>query len=304
MTGELHFQAIPITLDFRQRTLFRFALAVSVFLHIAGFLTSPYWQPIPRAAEDIVTVDLADIPAEEMPKLPRMQIEEPTPDVPQAIRTPSPTVPKSPPPSREMIRKRVASRGLLKMLPKEKEGSGPVGDPLSGIKVPSDIRLPSKSTPVPADYRPSGSLDEDVAAVKRKNPGIGKQVAAAPKSSTVLASKIFFTDAGLEGEISGGIDDRNRSIGQIAATVKQYRSGIKYVYNKELITNPSLSGKLTVSFVIRPDGAVERPEIRQSSLNWPSLEKAVLKRMQHWKFPKSQGAPVRVTFPFVFHPEM
>lgn len=304
MNGELHFQAIPITLDFRQRTLFRFALAVSVFLHIAGFLTSPYWQPIPRAAEDIVTVDLADIPAEEMPKLPRMQIEEPTPDVPQAIRTPSPTVPKSPPPSREMIRKRVASRGLLKMLSKEEEGSGPPGDPLSGIKVPSDIRLASKNKPIPSDYRPRGSLDEEVAAVKKKKPGIGKQVAATSKSSTALASKTFITDAGLEGEISGGIDDRNRSIGQIAATVKQYRSGIKYVYNKELITNPSLSGKLTVSFVIRPDGAVERPEIRQSSLNWPSLEKAVLKRMQHWKFPKSQGAPVRVTFPFVFHPEM
>jgi TonB family protein len=302
MNGELHFQAIPITLDFRQRTLFRFALAASLLLHIAGFLTSPYWQPISRTAEDIVTMDLAEIPAEEMPKLPPMKIEEPTPKVPRAIRTPSPAVPKPPPPSREMIRKRVASRGLLKMLSKEKEGSGPVGDPLSGIKVPS--RLASKSKPVPSDYRPRGSLDEEVAPVKKKKPGIGKQVAATSKSSTALASKTFITDTGLEGEISGGIDDLNRSIGQIAATVKQYRSGIKYVYNKELLTNPRLSGKLTVSFVIRPDGTVERPEIRKSSLNWPSLEKAVLKRMRHWKFPKSRGAPVRVTFPFVFHPEM
>jgi TonB family protein len=172
-----------------------------------------------------------------------------------------------------MIRKRVASRGLLKMLSKEEEGSGPLGDPLSGIKVPSDIRLASKNKPIPSDYRPRGSLDEEVAAVKKKKPGIGKQVAATSKSSTSLASKTFITDAGLEGEISGGIDDRNRSI-------------------------------LTVSFVIRPDGSVERPEIRQSSLNWPSLEKAVLKRMRYWKFPKSRGAPVRVTFPFVFHPEM
>jgi hypothetical protein len=30
----------------------------------------------------------------------------------------------------------------------------------------------------------------------------------------------------------------------------------------------------------------------------------VRKRMQHWKFPRSPGGPVRVVFPFVFHPEM
>lgn len=304
MNGELHFQAFPISLDFRQRSLFRFALAASLLLHVVGFLTSPYWQPIPREAEKIVTVDLANIPAEEMPKLPPMQVEEPAPDVPPAIRTPSKTVSPPPPPSREVIRKRVASRGVLKMLSGEKEGSGPLGDPLSGIKVPSDIRLASRGKPAPPDYPPTGTLNEEIDAAKRKKPGIGKQVAAASRSSTALASKIFITDAGLEGEISGGIEDRNRSIGQIAATVKQYRSGIKYVYNKELLTNPSLSGKLTVSFVIRPDGSVERPEIRQSSLNWPSLENAVLKRMRHWKFPKSSGAAVRVTFPFVFHPEM
>jgi TonB family protein len=302
MDGKLYLQAFPMSPDLRQRTLFRFSLAASFLLHVVGFLTSPYFQPTLREAENIVTVDLADIP--EMSKLPRMPVEEPTPDVPPAIRTPSSTVSTPPPPSREMIRKRVASRGILGMLSREYEGSGPVGDPLSGIKVPSDIRLAPRSSTAPADFRPTGAPNENIYSAKRKKPGIGKHVDAASKSSTNLASKVFLTDAGLEGEISGGIDDRNRSIGQIAATVKQYRSGIKYVYNKELLANPSLSGKLTVSFVIRPDGSVEKPEIRKSSLNWPSLENAVLMRMRHWKFPKSSGAPVRVTFPFVFHPEL
>jgi len=30
----------------------------------------------------------------------------------------------------------------------------------------------------------------------------------------------------------------------------------------------------------------------------------VKKRMQHWKFARGAGGPVRVVFPFVFHPEM
>lgn len=302
MNGELPFQTFPVALDFRQRSLFRLALFASVVFHFAGFLTSPYWQPTPRTGEEIMMVDLAELPAEEMPKVPRLPVEEPAPVAPQAIRAPSANVPPPPPPSREAIREKVATRGVLRMLSRETGSSGPAGDPLSGIKLPSDIRLASRGPSAPGDYRPRGPIEETDPG--KKNPGIGKHVATAAKSSTTLASKIFVTDSGLEGEISGGIDDRNRSSGAIAATVKQYRSGIKYVYNKELLANPALSGKLVVSFVILPDGSVESPEIRQSNLNWPSLEDAVLKRMRHWKFPKSSGAPVRVTFPFVFHPEM
>jgi len=86
--------------------------------------------------------------------------------------------------------------------------------------------------------------------------------------------------------------------------VKQYQGGIKYAYNRELLSNPALSGKMLVSFSIRPDGSVESVEIRQSTLGWPPLDEAVKKRMQHWKFPRSAGGTVRVVFPFVFHPEM
>ncbi len=302
MNADLPFQTFPIGFDPRQRSLFRLALTASAVLHIVGFLTSPYWQPDPRTGEEIMMVALTDLPAEEMPPVPRMQVREPAPVASPAVRSPSPDVLPPPPPSREAIREKVAARGVLKMLSRETGKSGPAEDPLPAIRLPSDIRLASRGTPAPGDYRPRGPVEETNPG--RKNPGIGKQVATAAKSSTALSSKVFVTDSGLEGEISGGIDDQNRSSGAIAATVKQYRSGIKYVYNKELLANPALSGKLVVTFVILPDGSVESPEVRQSNLNWPSLEDAVLKRMRHWKFPRSSGAPVRVTFPFVFHPEM
>jgi TonB family protein len=194
-----------------------------------------------------------------------------------------------------MIREKLATQGLLKTL------SAPTfSDPSSGIRIPKDVPVSAKAT---ANSYPV-ARDEDPPVVPGKAPGIARQLASVSKSPKVLASQVFRTDTGLEGSISGGIDDESRTVGAIAATVSQYRSGIKYAYNNELLKNPNLSGKITVAFIILPNGSVESAQVRQSSVNWPPLEDAVLKRLSHWKFPRSKGASVQVVFPFVFHPEM
>ncbi len=109
----------------------------------------------------------------------------------------------------------------------------------------------------------------------------------------------------MDAEISGSIDDQSRSAQAIMSAVKNYQSGIKYAYTQELLKNQSLSGKITVEFVIRPDGSVESVDIKQSSVNWPPLEEAIKKRISlRWNFGQSKGGPVKVAFPFVFHPEM
>jgi len=281
--------------------MFRLAVAVSLLFHFMGFLTSPYWQPVPERLPDVLTVDIAEIPASELPSVPSM-LTEPSPAV-AAAEPPVSKAPPPPPPSREQIRERVASKGVLGMLSRGRAGSGGA-DPLSRIQVPQEIRVASRTPPAEEDYRPRGAPPGDLFARKTATPGIGRQIASSEQSSTRLSSQVFRTDSGLEGEIQGSIDDRNRSVGAIASTVRSYQSGIKYVYNRELLSNPGLSGKITVAFVILPDGKVQSAEIRSSSMNWPALEEAVIRRMRHWKFPKSEGGPVRVTFPFVFHPEM
>jgi len=276
--------------------MFRLAVAVSAVFHVLGLLTSPYWQPSPANLPDVVAVEIAEIPASELPSIPALPPEP-------AKTTATPASPPPPPPTREMLRERVASKGVLGILSRGRKGSGGA-DPLSRIHVPSEIRVASRTSPSEEDYRPRGAPPGELFARKASRPGIGRQIEASAQSSTALSSQLFRTDSGLEGEISGSIDDRNRSAGAIASTVRQYQSGIKYVYNKELLSNPGLSGKITVAFVILPDGKVVSAEIRSSTVNWPELEQSVIRRMRHWKFPKSEGGPVRVTFPFVFHPEM
>jgi TonB family protein len=277
---------------------FRAAVAFSVLLHLAMLLTSPYWQSRSTTRDDIVQIDIAEIPKEEIPQIPEAAVRAPEavpPPPPRPKAAPAEAAPSAePPPTREAIREKVASQGILRVL-------GGKTDPLPAIRVPSDLRpAPPKATASPGDYAPRAAEEGG----KAKNPGIDRQLAATSRAPKAMSSQTFRTDTGLEAEVSGAAEEPSRSFQAIAATVKQYQSGIKYVYNRELLSNPNLGGKMLVAFVIQPDGSVDSVEVRQSTLNWPALDEAVRKRMQHWKFPRSPGGPVRVVFPFVFHPEM
>jgi len=280
---------------------FRIAVALSVALHFAVLMTSPYWQTRPDAGERIVEIDIAEMPKEEIPAIPEVRVRAPEavpppPPRPSAAAMDPPSSAGTAPPSREAIREKVASRGILKML-----GEKGAADPLQSIRLPGDLRPPPpRANPSPGDYVPR-PVEE---GGKARNPGIERQIAAAPRAQKTMVSQTFRTDSGLEAEISGASDEPSRSFQAIAATVKQYQGGIRYVYNRELLVNPNLAGKMMVAFIILPDGTVDSVEVRQSTLGWPALDDAVKGRMRHWKFPRGAGGPVRVVFPFVFHPEM
>jgi TonB family protein len=289
---------IVVIRDYRIPKFFRVAIAFSVLLHFAMLLTSPYWQSRPTTRDDIVQIDIAEMPKEEIPQIPEAAVRAPEavpPPPPRPKAAPTEAAPAAEaPPSREAIREKVATQGILRML-------GGKTDPLPAVRLPSDLRpAPPRAAASPGDYAPRIAEEGG----KSRTPGIDRQLAATTRAPKAMASQTFRTDTGLEAEVSGAAEEPSRSFQAIAATVKQYQSGIKYVYNRELLSNPNLGGKMMVAFVIQPDGTVDSVEVRQSSLNWPALDEAVKKRMQHWRFPRSPGGPVRVVFPFVFHPEM
>lgn len=297
MNMEVPFQGSAFAAGFGSRRYFRIALVASVAMHVAGILASPYWQPARTAIDAVLTVDIADVPAGEMPKIPDLPAPAPAESAtgPSAADTPAR-------PTREAIREKVLGRGLLRLLSGKTDESARDAD--TGLKLPNEIRYASRGPAGAADYRATGRADEPPAPPRPANPGIARHVDAASKSSTAMVSRVFRTDTGLEGQVTGAGDDQYRTTGLIASKVREYQTGIRYAYNKELLANPNLSGEITVAFVILPDGSVGAAEIRQSSVKWPPLEEAVLKRMKHWKFPPTRGGPVRVVFPFKFLPEM
>ncbi|MFA6147413.1 MAG: AgmX/PglI C-terminal domain-containing protein [bacterium] len=301
MNFDLRPDGILLYQEHRVPRFLRIAIALSILLHVLMLLSSPYWQSRVSTGDRIVQIDIAEMPKEEAPRIPEIPIR-----VPEAVPPPPPRPTSSmtdagpreasTAPTREEIREKVASRGLLKYF----SGKGDA-DLLPEIRVPGDLRpAPPRATANPADYAPRPASEGG----KSKNPGIDQALKTTARASKEMTSRTFRTDTGLEAEIAGASAEPSRSFQSIAATVKQYQGGIKYAYNRELLSNPNLSGNMLVSFVIRPDGTVESVEVRQSTLNWPPLDDAVKKRMQHWKFARGNGGPVRVVFPFVFHPEM
>ncbi|WP_141593855.1 TonB family protein [Myxococcus sp. AB056] len=89
----------------------------------------------------------------------------------------------------------------------------------------------------------------------------------------------------------------------IAKVIRRHQGEIKYCYESELNKDPSLAGKVAVSFVIDPTGAVSDASISETTLNNAAAERCMLSRIRRWKFPEPKGGGVvSVTYPWLFSP--
>lgn len=89
----------------------------------------------------------------------------------------------------------------------------------------------------------------------------------------------------------------------IAKVIRRHQGEIKYCYESELNKDPSLAGKVAVSFVIDPTGAVSDASVSETTLNNAAAERCMLSRIRRWKFPEPKGGGVvSVTYPWLFSP--
>ena len=86
---------------------------------------------------------------------------------------------------------------------------------------------------------------------------------------------------------------------QIIAVINRHRGEITYCYEQALKKEPSLRGKVSIQFVINPNGRVGKATIAESSATYPPLESCMIARLRSWQFPKPVGAVhVDVLYPF------
>jgi Ca-activated chloride channel homolog len=87
----------------------------------------------------------------------------------------------------------------------------------------------------------------------------------------------------------------------IGAVIKRNVGKFKTCYERELKTDPTLSGRVEVKFSIAPDGAVAVATIKNSTLGSPVVEQCMVKHFKRLTFPAPVGGGhVVVTYPFVF----
>jgi TonB family protein len=88
----------------------------------------------------------------------------------------------------------------------------------------------------------------------------------------------------------------------VVGVIKEHINEIKGCYERELVRQPRLGGKVVVKFTIAATGAVVASVLENSTMRAPVVESCVVKAVTRWRFPKPEGGMVSVSYPFVFTP--
>ncbi len=87
----------------------------------------------------------------------------------------------------------------------------------------------------------------------------------------------------------------------IRRVIKQHIAQIRYCYEKELVRNPGLFGKVATQFTISASGSVQSADVTQSTLGSTEAERCICAKIRTWQFPKPKGGGiVIVKYPFIF----
>lgn len=100
-------------------------------------------------------------------------------------------------------------------------------------------------------------------------------------------------------EVGGGLDRRI-----IRKVINQHKNEIKRCYERELLKDNTLHGKIEIKFMIDPTGNVQTASLVSSSMSRAGGKKVgacLTRAIKSWRFPTPKnGSLVKVTYPFVF----
>jgi outer membrane biosynthesis protein TonB len=115
-------------------------------------------------------------------------------------------------------------------------------------------------------------------------------------SASKGASSLGSTEGGDFSVAGGGLDRET-----VRRIILSYRSQIRTCYERGLISNPNLEGRIVYKWQITPTGSVISAQIFKATLESSNLKTCVLDVIQGMNFPKSpNGLPTTVIYPFVF----
>ena len=87
----------------------------------------------------------------------------------------------------------------------------------------------------------------------------------------------------------------------INEVVRSDMNGLRYCYQRELVTKPLLGGYVRMKFVIAKDGTVSQAHVVATTLNEPKVESCMVERFLGYEFQEPLGGGiVIVNYPFVF----
>ena len=96
-------------------------------------------------------------------------------------------------------------------------------------------------------------------------------------------------------EVRGSLDKEI-----IRRIIRRHINEVKFCYERELVKNAGLVGRVMIQFTIAGTGNVIASMVQSSTMNNPPVEQCIAQAVRRWEFPKPQGGGiVVVTYPFV-----
>jgi TonB family protein len=87
----------------------------------------------------------------------------------------------------------------------------------------------------------------------------------------------------------------------IRRIVHLHMNEVKYCYDQELVKKASLEGRVSIQFVISPQGQVISSVLQSTTMNNLHVEKCVVDAVKRWPFPAPTGGGIAiVSYPFSF----
>lgn len=93
-----------------------------------------------------------------------------------------------------------------------------------------------------------------------------------------------------------------RDMQSIRRTIERYKGAVYAQYAKSLRLNPDLAGRFIFSFVILPDGSIDKLKLKSSELGDKNLEKQLLNKIQQINFGKDDSNATAVEYTYTFLP--
>lgn len=104
----------------------------------------------------------------------------------------------------------------------------------------------------------------------------------------------------LEDESGSGVFDPSIVTRQIRARIRAIQS----CYERELRNNPTLAGRVLVSFTIQTTGSVSGARATENTTGSPAVASCVVNTIRRFRFtPGPEGGSVTFAYPFVFAPQ-
>lgn len=260
------------------------------------------------------TIDMKELELEPPPPAP-----EPAPEV----ETPASTQPTAPQPTTPSPKKQPTAKNMSKGARATKPAAGPEPPAPSTAKILSSLGGAAPSTMTATaitnlDAAPHGAGGGfKISGAIGKAPGDGLKIAAAGSGSGQLDTKSATEVGANVGRVkgqggTGTVRARVTAIpqaisgeghldrGEIQRVVNAHVHQVQACYERQLMKDPSLGGKITLEWVISGSGGVGSVRVKQSTVRSAEVASCIQSAIRGWKFPAPRGGAVTVTYPFAF----